>query len=70
MNFLSKNSGLNILESHKVYKSLLKNLVSFSKGFRKSGLKPTFPTKSKVAFSKTEVLKKPHKNGLKRQIFL
>jgi hypothetical protein len=30
----------------------------FGKGFRKSGLKPTFSNKSKVAFPKTEVLGK------------
>ncbi|MDR2069206.1 MAG: hypothetical protein LBP71_04990, partial [Spirochaetaceae bacterium] len=36
--------------------SLSQNSVSFGKGFRKSGLKPAFSNKSKVAFPKTEVL--------------
>ena len=40
--------------------SLSQNSVSFGKGFRKSGLKPAFSIKSKVAFPKTEVLGKPH----------
>jgi len=39
-----------------VSKSLFQNSVSFSKGFRKSGQKPTFPTKSKVAVPKSDIL--------------
>ncbi|MDR2068688.1 MAG: hypothetical protein LBP71_02335, partial [Spirochaetaceae bacterium] len=38
---------------------LSQNPVGFGKGFRKSGLKPAFSNKSKVAFPKTEVLGKP-----------
>jgi predicted MPP superfamily phosphohydrolase len=39
--------------------SLFQNSVSFGKGFGKSGKKPAFSPKSKVAFPKTEVLGKP-----------
>jgi hypothetical protein len=39
--------------------SLFQNSVSFGKGFGKSGKKPAFSSKSKVAFPKTEVLGKP-----------
>jgi hypothetical protein len=39
--------------------SLFQNSVSFEKGFRKTGILAGFLCKSKVAFSKTEVLKKP-----------
>ena len=40
--------------------SLFQNSVGFRKGFRKTDLKAGFSVKSKVAFQKTEVLKKPH----------
>nr|AGS54158.1 hypothetical protein [uncultured bacterium contig00051] len=40
--------------------SFFQNSVSFGKSFLKSGLKPAFSYKSKVAFPKTEVLEKPH----------
>ena len=40
--------------------SRFQNSVSFENGFRKTVLKAGFFAKSEVAFSKTEVLKKPH----------
>jgi hypothetical protein len=39
--------------------SFAQNSVSFGKSFEKSGQKPAFSIKSKVAFPKTEVLGKP-----------
>jgi hypothetical protein len=47
------------IESAIVYiMSLSQNSVSFGKGIRKSGLKPAFSIKTRVAFPKTEVLGK------------
>jgi hypothetical protein len=43
----------------KLQESLLQNLVSSVKGFRKTGLKAGFSSKSKVDFPKTEVLENP-----------
>jgi hypothetical protein len=40
--------------------SHFQNSISFENGFGKTGQKPVFSGKSRVAFSKTEVLKKPH----------
>jgi hypothetical protein len=44
------------------YSSHSQNSVSFGNGFEKSVRKSAFPSKSKVAFPKTEVLGKPHSN--------
>ena len=60
---ISENSKFGNFYAHV---SLSQNSVSFGKGSRKSGLKPAFSIKFKVAFPKTEVLGKPHvKNVLK-----
>ena len=42
------------------YLNHFQNSVSFENGFGKTGFKAGFSPKSMVAFSKTEVLKKPH----------
>jgi hypothetical protein len=39
---------------------LFQNSVGFETGFRKSGPRPVFSLKSKVAVPKTEVLEQPH----------
>jgi hypothetical protein len=44
--------------------SQFQNSVSFGTGFRKSGLKPAFSVKFKVAVPKTEVLEQPQLSQL------
>jgi hypothetical protein len=41
------------------YESQFQNSVNFGTGFRKSGLKPAFSSKIKVAVPKTEALEQP-----------
>ena len=49
--------------------SHFQNSVSFENGFGKTGKKTGFSFKSKVAFSKTEVLKKPLLSKLSEYLF-
>jgi phosphatidylglycerol:prolipoprotein diacylglycerol transferase len=57
---LAGGIGIGFFYIKKRNKSFSQNSVSFGKSSRKSGLKPAFSYKSKVAFPTTEVLGKPH----------
>jgi AbrB family looped-hinge helix DNA binding protein len=54
-----KGIDANIMRDEDRIWSFSQNSVGFGKSFRKSGLKPAFSYKFRVAFPKTEVLGKP-----------